>query len=155
LVERFSHNQRSEFKTYLDHFLYTVPTKPVNWRYFTFPSTSVGQEGVYQAYRYLYEKNEYYKSYYLKPDSIQISAENHQEVIDALVSEQRSVFREKHGLTEDHQVFFLAPGNTPEEVYFLISDQKVHGSFQRKYRNFPETKWSRQCQLCCGYQSIE
>ena len=114
-MEKYHHNQRHEFKVYLDHFLYTVPKEPVNWRYFTFPSTNVGQQGVYEAYRFLYQDNEFFRNW-VSEDSIHVSDNNHQEIVEQLVQQQRNKLREQNQLTEDHQVFFLAPGNAGNDV---------------------------------------
>jgi hypothetical protein len=76
LLEKFIHNQRSEFKIYLDHFFYTVPKMPVNWREYIFPSTNIGQEGVYQVYKYLYSKDNTFQKF-VKEDSIYLSQDNH------------------------------------------------------------------------------
>lgn len=46
-------NQRHEFTDFQDHILYTCPKEPVNWKYFKFPSTFVGVDGVNRAYKYI------------------------------------------------------------------------------------------------------
>lgn len=55
--DRSQVNQRFEFKDYLDHFLYSIPKKQVNFQEFAFPSTCVGHEGVGLAVKFLYENS--------------------------------------------------------------------------------------------------
>ncbi len=49
---------------------------PVNWREYIFPSTNIGQEGVYQVYKYLYSKDNTFQKF-VKEDSIYLSQDNH------------------------------------------------------------------------------
>ena len=78
------HLQRHEFKIYLDHFLYTVPKQPVNWKNFVFPSTCVGQQGVYDAYRFLAQRNEFFSNW-VQEDSISLGEQGHQEIMEQLI----------------------------------------------------------------------
>lgn len=40
--DKLNIHQKYEFKEYLDHFLYTLPVDPINWRNYKFPGTHVG-----------------------------------------------------------------------------------------------------------------
>ena len=102
-------DQRHEFKEFQDHILYSLPIDPVNWRYFKFPSTFVGVEGIAKAYRFLYQTSQKYKGF-AKENSILISHQYHKDIMEELIAKERVRFREKNGIGEAATVFFLAPG---------------------------------------------
>ena len=102
-------DQRNQFKEYQDHILYTLPKEPVNWKYFKFPSTYIGVEGIAKAYRFLYQTSEKYLGY-VKENSILISHRFHKDIMEELIAKERVRFREKNGISESATVFFIAPG---------------------------------------------
>ncbi len=101
--------QLHKFKDYQDHILYTLPKEPVNWKYFKFPSTYIGVEGVAKAYKFLYQTSEKYQGF-AKENSILISHQYHKDIMEELIAKERMRFREKNGISESATVFFIGPG---------------------------------------------
>jgi len=102
-------DQRNEYRQFQDHILYSLPIEPVNWRYFKFPSTFVGVEGIAKAYRFLYQTSQKYQGF-AKENSILISHQYHKDIMEELIEKEKVKFREKNGISESATVFYLAPG---------------------------------------------
>lgn len=104
-------NQENSFKSYLDHYLYALPMQPVNWQYFTFPSTFLGRQGAYDALRWLTQA---------PSASLFLPKEFHMEAMEEKVQVQRQAFREQHGVGEEQTLVFIGAGNTKEEIIYSV-----------------------------------
>jgi hypothetical protein len=102
-------NQRIEYSYYCDHWLYTNPREPVNWRYYKFPSTFVGPYPVARAIEYLYSTSPQHKNL-IGDNTLYISKEYNHEIVDSLIQAERLRFRQKHGVEDSTTLFYALPG---------------------------------------------
>lgn len=101
----------------MDHVVYNCPLKSMNWQYYHFPSTFRGSQGLFNAYKYLYSTSESHRLL-ANDNKIYLSEKHNQLLMEDLISQERSKFRQKHGLDESTTVFFLSPGSNEAEVKF-------------------------------------
>ncbi|EGR28294.1 lipid a-disaccharide synthase, putative [Ichthyophthirius multifiliis] len=115
--------QRYEFMEYLDHFFYTIPEVQYNYfNNFQFPSTCVGHEGVGRAIQYLFQKSKAHPNNLASQNSLRIAKDpqQHKEIVEKLVQEQRNISRKELNIPEKQHVFLLVPGNTKNEIKFAV-----------------------------------
>jgi ABC-type oligopeptide transport system substrate-binding subunit len=102
-------NQRVEFEAYCDYWLYSLPKEPVNWAYYKFPSTYVGNYAAGRALEYLYKASPHAR-HLAQKNTILINKEYNTAILDSLLEEERTRFRQKNGISEDATVFYGLPG---------------------------------------------
>jgi hypothetical protein len=102
-------NQRIEFSAYVDYWLHTNPREPVNWRYYKFPSTYVGNWSVARALAYLYKTNPKTENL-ASENTLYVSKDYNHEVVENLVAAERVRFRKKFNIDEGATVFYTLPG---------------------------------------------
>jgi len=77
----------------LDHHFYSIPKEPVNWAGYKFPSSCIGVDGIYQAYRYLYQNSSNYKSFANSENTILLSKLKNSEIMEEIVYEVGESYR--------------------------------------------------------------
>jgi len=118
-------NQRIEFSAYVDYWLHTNPRPPVNWRYYKFPSTYVGNWCVARALAYLYKTNPKTENL-ASENTLYVSKDYNHEIVENLIAAERVRFRKKFNIDEGATVFYTLPGNTPSEVNWSVP--LIHGT---------------------------
>ena len=113
--DRLMAGQYLEHDKYLDHFFYSVPFNPPNINHYTFPSTCVGSQGLFDAYSYLYSRNAAYKDLVDKR-GISLDLEHNSAIMEELVAQSRASWREKHSIPEEKTVIFFSPGSDAQEM---------------------------------------
>ncbi len=86
---------------------------------FRFPSTFVGQYGVYDAISHLM-RSDPKSAHLVSENSLKLSKRFFASDHDKVVQHTRNEFREKHGLSDDTTIVFYAPGDTVDEVNFTF-----------------------------------
>lgn len=102
-------NQENSFKDYVDHYLYSLPMEPVNWQYFKFPSTFVGNQGAYQALHWLSAS-----------PTLFLAKEYHMETAEEKVQHVRRTFRDNQNISEEQTLVFVGAGNTKAEILYSV-----------------------------------
>lgn len=113
-------NQTKDTEDFLDHFFYSIPREPLNWQYYKFPSTAVGVDGVYRAFRYLYSQSPEFQSCINSDNTILLSRKHNREIMETLIEQERLRFRAKHKIPETQTLIFCAPGNREAEVNWTV-----------------------------------
>jgi lipid A disaccharide synthetase len=130
-------HQKKEYEWYLDHFFYTLPIPAVNWEQYTFPSTYIGSNTVNSFYRFLYSRSAKFKDL-VKENTIFISKEFNSRLIEGLVNEERSRFRDSFKIPDTNTVIYVHLGITKEEVKKNVTlVKKAIGLFFDKFKNEP------------------
>lgn len=135
-------NQRVEFQDFCDYWLYSLPKDPINWGYYKFPSTYVGNYAAGDAIRYLYSQSAHAK-HLLDKETILISKEYNSSILDSLLEEERARFRQKNNLDEGATVFYGLPGNTEAEIKWAVP--LIHGTvsaFLKKYSQYDASNFA-------------
>lgn len=133
--DRFVHHQQQQHELYLDHVLYTIPKEPVNWQYYKFPSTFVGSQGIYDAYKFLYQSSPRHANL-ADENGIWVNLEFNNLLMENLITENRSNFRKVHNIGETVTLMFASPGSDLGEVEKFI--KTISGGakmFVEKYIN--------------------
>lgn len=128
-------NQRFEFSTYVDHWLYTVPKDPMNWRYYKFPSTYVGIWSVARAIEYLYKSSPKHQ-HLVSDNTLLISGEFNYMIMETLIQNERQKFRQQNNIEESVNLFYTLPGNSKEEILWAIP--LIHGTVSHFVKKFPD-----------------
>jgi hypothetical protein len=117
----------------IDFCHYTVPLTTANHNGFVFPSEYVGQYGVYDAVKHVYNKTESLKNL-LKDDYLLVNRRYFSTDIEKGVDGLKVNFRAKYNIKSDAHVIFLAPGNEKNEVEFCLENlRKGVKEFLLKY----------------------
>lgn len=111
-------NQTKDTEDFLDHFFYSIPREPLNWQYYKFPSTAVGVDGVYRAFRYLYSQSPEFQSCINSDNTILLSRKHNREIMETLIEQERLRFRAKHKIPETQTLIFCAPGS--KNIFFFL-----------------------------------
>eukprot|EP01017_Pseudomicrothorax_dubius_P040117 TRINITY_DN6235_c0_g1_i1.p1 TRINITY_DN6235_c0_g1~~TRINITY_DN6235_c0_g1_i1.p1 ORF type:complete len:520 (-),score=148.07 TRINITY_DN6235_c0_g1_i1:513-2072(-) len=131
--DRLVIHQKKAYEDYLDHFLYTIPREPINWEYYKFPSTYVGSYAAGRVVDYLYRNSEKLRPF-AQDNKIYIAKESHAQVIENLVNQERSRFREKRGIHETATVIYANLGQSDKEInWFVDLVRKSINEFLARY----------------------
>eukprot|EP00831_Metopus_contortus_P022305 TRINITY_DN2017_c0_g1_i5.p2 TRINITY_DN2017_c0_g1~~TRINITY_DN2017_c0_g1_i5.p2 ORF type:complete len:354 (+),score=29.89 TRINITY_DN2017_c0_g1_i5:498-1559(+) len=123
--------QRQWHERYVDHIYYTIPFEPNTWSY-EFPSEYVGQYGVYEALRYLYEVSG--QSHLVRPDSLYVNRPRFCYQTEQLILKRREKFRDIYKIPQDAILLFHSPGNEIEEAAFCLDEiRRGVEEFKLKY----------------------
>jgi lipid A disaccharide synthetase len=113
--DKLMYGQHVDHLYYLDHYFYTTPYRPANWQRYTFPSTYVGIQGVYDAYEYLYRQTDKFRGL-VDSKGIYLNEEYLGIMIEELVLESRNKWRSKNQIDEATTLFFASPGSDQYEI---------------------------------------
>jgi len=113
-------NYIMEDEKFMDHVFYSCPLQVPNWKYYTFPSTFMGSQGLYDVYKYLYQNSERHKGL-VSGNKIYLNEENNQLLMEELIFQERTKFRKANGIDESTTVFFISPGNEESEIKACLS----------------------------------
>jgi len=108
-----------EDEHFMDHCVHTSPYNPGNWQYYQFPSIYRGQQGLFNAYKYLYGTSENHRGL-VNNNRIYLFEENPQAEIEELVFQERINWRKNNGVEDSTSVFFVSPGSEESEMKVAI-----------------------------------
>mmetsp|Transcript_18181 Transcript_18181/g.31100 ORF Transcript_18181/g.31100 Transcript_18181/m.31100 type:complete len:316 (-) Transcript_18181:523-1470(-) len=116
-----------------DYCHYTVPLNTANNNGFVFPSQYVGQYGVYDAIKHVYNSSKVLSSL-IKEDHLLTSEKYFATDMEKAIEQIRADFRAKNKIAEDAYSIFVAPGNEKNEVVFCMENlRKGVKEFLLKY----------------------
>ena len=98
-----------------DHAIYTVPVPVNHWSYSEFPNTYMGSEGVYNAWKFLYNSSERH-SKLVEKNGIWINPEFNTLLMENLILDNRRNFRKANEIGETVTVMFAHPGDTLKQA---------------------------------------
>ena len=103
----------------MDFCHYTVPLQATNQNGFEFPGDYVGQYGVYEAVKHVYNSSANLK-HLVKEDHLLTNTRYFSSDMENAVLKIRSKFREQNKIDEKTFSIFIAPGNEQAEVEFTM-----------------------------------
>jgi len=103
----------------IDFCHYTVPLTAANSNGFVFPSEYMGQYGVYEAVKHVYNSNASLK-HLLKDDYLLTNRRYFATDIEKGVENIRATFRQENNIDPNAHVIFIAPGNEKAEAEFSM-----------------------------------
>ena len=106
-------------EAFMDHVFYRVPKKNVNWEYYNFPGTFTGSQGLWNVYKFLYERSPTHKGL-ISNNKIYQSRGFNQLLTEELIFQERKKFREANNIDVSTTLFFVSPGNEEKEVSFCL-----------------------------------
>lgn len=117
----------------LDYAHYTVPLTAANSNGFVFPGDYVGQYGVYEATKHVYESNENMK-HLVEDDYLHVNRRYFASDVEKGVGAIRANFRQQNQIDQDAYSIFIAPGNEEKEAQFCMENlRKGVKEFLLKY----------------------
>lgn len=123
LLQLFSQTEKEQW---LDHLFYTNPRPAVNPQNYKFPSTFIGNQGLYNAVRYLYSSSSRH-SQLVDDRGLWLDPTYHPLILENLTLEEGLRFRQKHKIDETATVFFASPGSSLAEAK-LFSKTIIDGA---------------------------
>jgi hypothetical protein len=112
---------------------YTVPLNTANANGFVFPSEYVGQYGVYEAVKHVYESTPS-MTHLVKEDSLMTNTRYFAADMEKAVEGLRHKFRESNNISANAHAIFIAPGNEKSEAEFCMENlRKGVKEFLLKY----------------------
>jgi hypothetical protein len=116
---------RSWTEKYVDYMHFTVPLVtglPSGWK---FPSEYMGQYGVFEAVRHIYQSSNGLKHLVSEDGSeLQVSKRYFSTNTEKAIQDIRSNWREQNGLNDDQTVIFYAAGNEFKEAQFTAENTR-------------------------------
>ena len=103
----------------MDYCHYTVPLQVTNQNGFVFPGDYVGQYGVYEAVKHVYNSSSNLK-HLIKDDHLLTNTRYFSSDMENAILKIRSKFRQEHNIDEKAFSIFIAPGNEQAEVEFTM-----------------------------------
>merc|ERR1719329_877408 len=100
---------------------YIVPLNTANANGFVFPSEYVGQYGVYEAVKHVYESTPTMK-HLVKEDSLMTNTRYFASDMERAIESIRHKFRESNNISANAYSIFLAPGNEVAEAEFCMEN---------------------------------
>jgi len=89
-----------------------------------FPSEHVGQYGVYDALKHLYQQSKKH-SELIKEDSLFVSKQYFAGELEGIVENVKADFRQRHKIPDNAHVIFFAPGNEVNEAEFCMENVRL------------------------------
>jgi len=118
---RFARDLKEFSQQYVDYAHYTVPLTTANTNGFVFPGEYVGQYGVYDAIKHVYEKTSSMKGL-VQDDHLLVNKRYFSSDMEKAIGEIRTQFRTEHKIDEKAYSIFIAPGNEKKEVEFCMEN---------------------------------
>jgi len=110
-----------------------VPLNQANTNGFVFPGEYMGQYGVYEAIKHVYNSTDRLRPL-LKEDHLLTNKRYFATEMETAIGGIRSKFRADHGIDQNAYSIFLAPGNEKNEVEFTMENlRKGVKEFLLKY----------------------
>jgi len=114
---------------------YTVPLNTVNSNGFVFPSEYVGQYGIYDAVKHVYNSSSNLKGL-VQGDHILANTKYFSADMETAINQIRDKFRNEHNIDKSAYSIFVSPGNEKAEVEFCLENlRKGVKEFLLKYSN--------------------
>jgi hypothetical protein len=110
---------RIEDEHFMDHCVHTCPYNPTNWNYYQFPSIFRGEQGLFNAYKYLYVTSENHRGL-VNNNRIYLFEKDAQSEIEELVFSERMNWRKNNAVEDSTTVFFVSPGSEDSEMKVAI-----------------------------------
>ena len=130
---KFAKDYKQWALNYFDFVHFTIPLNFGTADGFQFPSEYVGQYGVYDAVKHLYNQSKDLKPL-LKEESLYVNRKYFSSDMEKSIESVRASFREKHKIPENGAVIFFAPGNEEKEAIFCTDTvRKGIKEFMLKY----------------------
>ena len=160
-LDRFRHQHQKDIEEIVDHILFTIPRDYVKRSFYQFPSTFIGSQGLFDAYKFLYSSSDRHKNL-VDDDGVWVNLEFNSILTENLISDNRDSFRKQNDIGETVQVLFASPGSNAKEFDLFIETIKGGAAeFVNKYidtqkmskENFtvvvsvPESKFSSSTQF--------
>lgn len=123
-IDRFVRDMRAWHEKLVDHMHFTIPLKthPVAYN---FPSEYIGQYGVYEAVKHIYQKNSHLAHLISDDDnSLHVSKRYFATELEKGIDKIRQDWRDANNLGDDSTVIFVAPGNEKVEAEFCIENAR-------------------------------
>lgn len=134
-LNRFVRDMRNFTEKYVDFMHFTVPLVTKVGGDYRFPSEYMGQYGVFEAVRHIYESSAQLKQLVSADGSeLHVSKRYFSSDSEKAIQELRAAWRDAQGLSQDQTVIFFAPGNELAEAKFTAeSVRKGVREFLLKY----------------------
>ena len=125
LLTRFARDMRNFHEKYFDFVHYTVPLTTGVGAGYKFPSEYIGQPGVYEAVRHIYNSSSQLKRLVNEDGSeLHVSKRYFSTDSEKAIQDIRSSWREAQGLSDDQTLIFFAPGNELKEAIFTAENAR-------------------------------
>lgn len=118
-LSRFVRDLKEDALEEIDFMHYTVPLNTSNGNGFVFPGEYIGQYGVYEATKHVYNSNSNLK-HLVKEDFLLTDQRYHAADMEKGIENMRQAFRDEHHIDQNAYVIFLAPGNEKNEAQFTM-----------------------------------
>jgi len=118
---RFARDLKEFSRQYVDYAHFTVPLTTANTNGFVFPGEFVGQYGVYDATKYVYENTPALNGL-AKDDHILVNKRYFSSDMEKAIAAIRTQFRVDNQIDEKAYTIFIAPGNEKSEVEFCLDN---------------------------------
>jgi hypothetical protein len=135
-LNRFVRDFRSWTEEHVDFMHYTVPLRTtVGGGGYKFPSEYMGQYGVYEAVRHIYSTSEKLRSLISADGSeLHVNKRYFASDLEKAIQDVRTNWREKHDISDEAHVIFVAAGNELGETEFSAENvRKGIKEFLLKY----------------------
>ena len=133
ILTRFVRDFKEFTLPMIDYCHYTVPLQTANSNGFVFPGEYIGQYGVYEAVKHVYQKNKSTADL-AKEDYLLVNKRYFASDMEKAIEGIRSTFRQEHNIDSNAHAIFIAPGNEKSEVEFCMENlRKGVKEFLLKY----------------------
>lgn len=105
----------------MDYCHYTTPLQTSNTNGFVFPSEYVGQYGVYEAVKHVYQKTPSLSAH-LHDDYLLTNKRYFASDMEKAIQNIRANFRAEHNIDNSAYAIFIAPGNEKVEAEFCMEN---------------------------------
>ena len=130
---RFIRDFREWHLRKMDFCHFTVPLQTSTTNGFKFPGEYVGQYGVYEAVKHVYQSSSNLKDL-VKDDYLLTNKRYFSTDIEKAILQIRDKFRSAHSISDNAYSIFIAPGNEKGEVEFTMENlRKGVKEFLLKY----------------------
>lgn len=122
-LNRFVRDFRDWTEKYVDFMHYTVPLRTGAGGDYQFPSEYIGQYGVYEAVRHIYNSSQKLSGLISEGGSeLYVSKRYFQADLEKAIGGIRDSWREKNQIASDAHVIFVAAGNEQKEAEFTAEN---------------------------------
>jgi len=108
-----------EDEAWMDHCVHTNPMQnvnfPMNFGYYHFPGVFRGDQGLFNAYKYLYSTSPNHKNLAAN-NKIYLSEKHNSLLMEELIHAERERFRTQYQIDQTTTLFFVSPGSQEAEV---------------------------------------
>eukprot|EP00352_Strombidinopsis_acuminata_P007470 CAMPEP_0176366870 /NCGR_PEP_ID=MMETSP0126-20121128/21482_1 /TAXON_ID=141414 ORGANISM="Strombidinopsis acuminatum, Strain SPMC142" /NCGR_SAMPLE_ID=MMETSP0126 /ASSEMBLY_ACC=CAM_ASM_000229 /LENGTH=500 /DNA_ID=CAMNT_0017724463 /DNA_START=72 /DNA_END=1574 /DNA_ORIENTATION=- len=120
---RFIKDFRQWTQKYVDYMHYTVPLVTGSSDGFYFPGRYIGQYGVYEATKHIYQSDPTLGKL-VNENSLFVNKRYFATDMEKAIDNIRHSFRERNGIDQDATVIFFAPGNEANEAEFCCQNMR-------------------------------